>query len=72
MCTFEVSSHTVSQLLKKIEYFQKENPELETDLMELRTNIKELSNTTFLTRKQYEEDIINFHLAQKRLVSNLI
>ena len=69
MCTFEVTNHSVGQLLKKIDDFRIANPELETDLVELHKNIKELANTTSITRKQYEEDIINFHLAQKRLVS---
>jgi hypothetical protein len=46
MCTFEVTNHSVEQLLKKIEDFRLENPELETDLLELHKNIKELADTT--------------------------
>ena len=36
--------------------------------MELIKSITALADSTFFARKEYEEDIIHFHMAQKKLV----
>ena len=59
---------TVAQLLSKITELIAAQPTMETDLKELKNHLKKLTDSTFLIRKDYEQDIIHFHLAQKRLV----
>ena len=68
ICTFEVNSHTVAQLISKIKKFIENKPMAKTDLTELAKRIEELASSTFAIRKGYEEDIIHFHMAQKKLV----
>ena len=68
LCTFEVTRHSVDKLLTRCRDQMEENPQSETDLIELVALISQLAESAFAARDDYEEECIKFHLAQKRMV----
>ena len=72
LCTFEVTRHSVDKLLNRCRDQMEENPQSETDLIELIALITQLAESAFAARDDYEEECIKFHLAQKRMIDNPI